>query len=342
MTLIDLIASHAKDSYHQNGYLHIRNVAKDITLNLRNLFDHEVIELADQNSITFKELQGLIAAWGNKNQMVKDMVELTSPIFSPVVKQLTGIEHTDIDATLFWKSAINGCCTHAHQDISYRYNRPYERYELTTWLALDDCDKTTGAMSFLPGSHLEKIGERQDFLKADFNDRAQSIDWEVKAKTIAMKTGDIVVFNSRTWHSAHPFIGTGIRRGLAIRWKNKYTEKNSNIPIPRINPSKFGMDTSGGLLVEAIKQILPLQTKQKNTSPVQALKYLLIQREAIKQDLPNDFWSLVKHLHLAFLICDKNHTRAYAPNTWEPVRDTVLPILNELTQQKYRVVSDGR
>jgi hypothetical protein len=309
----------------EDGFVHLPAFGGDWVSSLQTIIEQRLPGMWFQLSVDEDLYLQTISAWGWRNELVQSLLQMIQERLAALAVELGGVESKPIDATLFMKSPHAPGKTHAHQDVAYRWDRPEDTYTLTTWLALDDCDGTSGGLSFLPGSHKEEIQVRQDFLDVDFEDRSDSDDWRSKSVTPFVRAGDLLVFDARVWHAAYPFTGSGVRRAIAVRWINRELARTLSVPPPHAPTSRFGMDTSGRLLIEAAKRRFPETVSATTDSVSGVLGELLPAKELVKGKLPEPAWLALGQLDLALKAMDAHHGRPHSPNIWEPIRDLVLP-----------------
>lgn len=114
-----------------------------------------------------------------------------------------------------------------HQDSTYWGLEPHD--VVTAWLALSDAPVESGAMKFLPGSHLrDQIPHRDTFHKHNLLTRGQEIAVEVderQAIDVPLAAGEMSLHHIRLVHGSKPNT-TGDRRiGLAIRYIPTYVRQ---------------------------------------------------------------------------------------------------------------------
>lgn len=113
-----------------------------------------------------------------------------------------------------------------HQDMSYFHVEGHQ--VCTTWVPLDPVREDTGALSFIPGSHLWKKKYRPNFFTSellmpdtegeavpDFHKRERSRE----AVSFDMEPGDITVHHARTIHGAGGNRSQSVRRrAISVRY----------------------------------------------------------------------------------------------------------------------------
>lgn len=311
----------------RDGFLLLPGVCANLVPHLRDGVDAGVVIMAEDLGVPRGYYSRLVSAWGLGNETVQALLGRVSERLGAAASTIGCIEPRLVDATLFLKTPSAPEGTHAHQDASYRWSRPpADRYALTTWLAIDECDGETGALSLLPGSHRGPVEVRQDYLGLDFRDRAKSEEWRRRAITVAAHPGDVVVFDARTWHAAAPFRSVGgVRGALAVRWSCAATEDTAcELPRPEIVPTRFGMDTAGQVLVSAIARACPEFVPDVESGSVRrAVTWLLALRDREPVGLSDAAWRALADLELALTALERHRGRPNA-GVWRRVRDEVL------------------
>ncbi len=121
----------------------------------------------------------------------------------------------------FIKEPGDGNFVSWHQDATYWGLEPHDQV-LTAWLALSEASVESGAMKFLPGSHLSGLHDHADtFAKDNLLSRGQEIQLQVdeaQAADIVLKAGEFSLHHVLTAHGSHPNVTDDRRIGLAIRY----------------------------------------------------------------------------------------------------------------------------
>ncbi|MGE0735400.1 MAG: phytanoyl-CoA dioxygenase family protein [Alphaproteobacteria bacterium] len=107
-----------------------------------------------------------------------------------------------------------------HQDSTYWGLEPAD--VVTAWVALTDAPVESGAMKFLPGSHLsDQIPHRDTFHEHNLLTRGQEIAVEVderQAIDVPIKAGEVSLHHIRLVHGSKANTTGNRRIGLAIRY----------------------------------------------------------------------------------------------------------------------------
>jgi hypothetical protein len=310
----------------QQGVVHIKGMFVSFIPLLRETWEQGCLAMAGELKLSPTRFKQMFSTFDRRNKVVQQLVNLVESPLSDLATKISSVEKAPVDFSLFMKSPQAPDATHAHQDISYRWNRPQARYSLTTWLALDDADEFSGALDFMPGSHLKEIEPRQDFIRKDFKDYRNTLTWKNRAKTVQVQAGDVLVFDARIWHSAWPLTVARERRALALRWRDSAMLENINIPEPIIEPDYFGMDTSGRLLVEAVYKFLPGSGLKPEDTIQKALDTLFAARPKLGESLDSTTWKILEDFQLALQAQEIFHVRV-GKTLWHTIGDRVLPTL---------------
>ncbi len=337
MTYVSL-APKGRASFETDGFVCDPGVLpREQIPELQMMAELGVDRIANAVGLPLEKVNELATAWGFQSTVVTEMLPIVTPLLRAAAEKVAEIHPEPIDATLFVKSPNARSATHAHQDIAYRWNRTREdRYGLTTWLALDDINmKMGGALSFLPGSHREKISVRQDFLATDFIDHALGDKWLRCGISMSAAAGDVILFDARTWHAASVYKGQFTRRALAVRWAYAdQHEQRLEIPVPVKTPECFGMDTAGKLLIAALNQSFPnITVSNKAEDVADKIDMVLASCGDNNELIPLSVKQLLKNLMTALNLGTTHGARANS-ELWLNVRDRVIPILNCRTNNR--------
>jgi len=288
-----------------------------------------VARVATETGFPESRITRLTSAWSGRAPFVEEVVAMVLPALVPIARRLD-LTAAPVDASLFHQAAGAARATHAHQDIPYKWNQPVERrHAATTWLALDACGAGSGGLAFSLAFGSREVEVRQDFLARDFVDRAQTRDWKREEVVVEVEPGDVVVFDSLAWHASSP-VGTAAgRRALAVRWaSNSGWESRISLPHPSIDPTAFGMDTSGDILVHAIRRACP-DLGEESGGTVRSAVTGFLRRTGERDWAP--FAAARRHLEdLGLALSLERHGGRTAAQVWLTVRDAVLPALAEM------------
>jgi ectoine hydroxylase-related dioxygenase (phytanoyl-CoA dioxygenase family) len=186
-----------------------------------------------------------------------------------------------------------------HQDISYSPESPYQG---SAWLALQDVPENAGPLEVIPGSHEEPLKSAVDFWSPEYK---PDPSLKKRAVKVPLCAGDVVFFDSSLWHGSSENIASTSRYAIVTRWTTQAWYPSQF--IPPIQPSYFGMWTSGELTQEILSEGAAFFFQSRKTD---FLKLLELWIEKIEQaslpfsiDLALAVESLkrIKILHLAYL-----------------------------------------
>ena len=285
--------------------------------------------MAAEIDVSLTDYLRLVSTWNLSGETCHDSLSRIQARLLSALQTVARPTASSVAVEFFVKTSSTPRATHAHQDIGYLWQVGRRRYKLTTWVVFDDCDGHSGALSFLPGSHRGAVSPQQDFLSPEFIDRATSDHWLASARTVAVKAGDVVVFDVRTWHAASPLQKGTRRRALALRWATQLDSEPLDIPLPDTPPNVFGMNSAGALLMQAATPLFPvLAAMQDKTSLSRSLDTMLLARDSDEGVLAPDVWTALFALQRALRAQALHDARPSAENIWIPIRDSVIPALN--------------
>lgn len=120
-----------------------------------------------------------------------------------------------------------------HQDIRYW---SFDRSELVSiWCALGNETRENGALSVIPGSHIENVErgrlDRDLFLRTDLNENQSLL---VRQVQIELDVGDVLFFHCRLFHAA------GRNESNAVKFSAVFTyHDGTNHPIPGTRSERY-------------------------------------------------------------------------------------------------------
>lgn len=224
--------------FHEKGYVVARDIiSKNAVINLRQGIEGKIDACAKQLGCFKEDYLKSVSRW-------VDPSPVTSCVSPCIVNKLSQAAQMVINKPVY-QQKMNVICKNAyctgtipyHQDISYS---PQSPYEFSLWVALDDISQDAGPLEVIPGSHLLPLKPAVDFWSPDYK---QDISLKHRAEKLVLKAGDAIFFDSRLWHGSDENTGLSSRYALVVRWSSegwKFTQ-----PIPPIEPSFFGLWTSG-------------------------------------------------------------------------------------------------
>ncbi len=123
-------------------------------------------------------------------------------------------------ASLFIKEANSPKVVTWHQDLTYWGLDDAE--EVTCWVAISPSTSASGCMSFVPGSHTQKIVPHNDTFDANnLLSRGQEIAVEVKEEdgvAVELQAGQASIHHGHLFHASGPNKTNDRRIGAAIRY----------------------------------------------------------------------------------------------------------------------------
>ncbi|MGY8525772.1 phytanoyl-CoA dioxygenase family protein [Paracidovorax citrulli] len=152
-----------------------------------------------------------------------------SPVLGDIVAALLGerprltLAHHNCVMT---KHPTYGSQTGWHRDTRYW---SFERPELVTvWLALGDEDERNGGLRVIPGSHAVDLQPGQldaaEFLVEGHPASGPLLEG---SRSLALRRGDVLFFDSRLFHSAGQNLGEAVKLSVAFAYLGA-----SNRPVP--------------------------------------------------------------------------------------------------------------
>lgn len=286
-----------------------------------NMIEIALREIAERAGLALPDLYRLTSAWAGACAFVDDAVEAVLPHVRVALQASEwGLDFDEpVGASLFVSSGFGPNGTHGHQDLSYRWNGdPGSRYAFTTWVPFDNCGRDMAGIAFSRGFSGREVTVRQDFLKPDFRDVATTDAWLESEVVLSAQPGDIVVFDSLTWHASAPIRGSGMRRALAIRWASSCRwEHEVEIPRPDIDATQFGMDTSGQHFTSAVEA---LGGPSSGGSALQFAAWLIGHSRRLSADAE----LCLRDLATSLTLFERYGARP-AAHVWRAVRERLIP-----------------
>ncbi|MCY3859930.1 MAG: phytanoyl-CoA dioxygenase family protein [Gammaproteobacteria bacterium] len=120
-----------------------------------------------------------------------------------------------------------------HQDIRYW---SFDRAELVSiWCALGNETRENGALSVIPGSHIESVErgrlDRDLFLRTDLDENQSLLERQVQ---VELDAGDVMFFHCRLFHAA------GRNESDAVKYSAVFTyHDGDNHPIPGTRSERY-------------------------------------------------------------------------------------------------------
>lgn len=328
-----IISEEMKSHYQKHGYLIIKGMFNTDSESYCSRFEQAIEDMATTINVTKDEYLSAVCRWDTPCQIVGALCEEIGTVIEPLISELLEREVEVVRASVIRKSGGAGRGTHGHQDAGYWLKNASQRYDLTTWIALEDVDASNGALRVVPGSHLSGVGIHGDFLADDYVNPAH--EWGNKGLTLNMSAGDMVLFSPFLWHASHGCTEDRTRAAFIVRWTGKppvydacdeldaSTQQNSH--------HEFGMQTSGGLLANVLRTL----AEDAGLSSPASLKELiqLALENSLTRCLPE---SRRAHLALQRLLILTQARELHGGNdlgvgVWEEIRDSIV--------EPYRILS---
>lgn len=186
-----------------------------------------------------------------------------------------------------------------HQDISYSPENPYQ---VSAWLALQDVPEDAGPLEVIPGSHEEPLKPAVDFWSPEYE---PDLSLKKRAVKVPLCAGDVVFFDSSLWHGSSENIASTSRYAIVTRWTAQAWRPSQ--VIPPIQPSYFGMWTSGKLTQEILSDGAHLFFQSQEEDFLKLLELWINKLQQISvpflidQTLAIESLKRIKILHLAHL-----------------------------------------
>jgi hypothetical protein len=305
----------------------------ELTQRIGREIDRALASIADETQESLESVGRLVTAWCGRTDFVSSAVQQAMPYVRSSLEQTEGCEDVRpelVSATLFVNAGMHRKGTHAHQDLAYRWYPTAVPYAYTTWVALDGVDEDHDGLLFRPGSLNSALGDRQDFLDADFVDQCQTADWRSVQVAPRLQNGDAVCFSSLMWHASAPCKPGVGRRALALRWKScSGWEDEALVSKPTIDEHRFGMDTSGRLFSDSVANAFPQSAGDvADGDPLSYASWLLNQSTALAR-LEQRSAAAVLDLKRA-LILRRDYGGRPAASVWTAIRDFAIPSLTRI------------
>jgi len=107
--------------------------------------------------------------------------------------------------------------TICHQDLSYSTKHPYK---FSGWLSLNNVDASAGALIMQKYSHNSSIQRPQDYWDPFFQDEhRKKPEWIENSEIMEVKAGDLLLFDSKTWHASTENLDKKDRFAFFTRWE---------------------------------------------------------------------------------------------------------------------------
>lgn len=208
-----LLTPEAVDQFRRDGfYFPVRVMSAEEALGYRRRL--EAYEAATGGPIrsNWRHKVHLLFTWANEL--------IRQPQILDAVEDLIGPNIICWTTNFFIKEANTPDFVSWHQDSTYWGLEPPD--VVTAWLALSDAPLESGAMKFLPGSHLwDQVEHRDTYHEHNLLTRGQEIAVEVdesQAVDVPLRAGEISLHHVRLVHGSHANSSGARRIGLAMRF----------------------------------------------------------------------------------------------------------------------------
>lgn len=231
--------------FEEQGYTVLRNVGwNDLIHSIYSDILLSIEKCAIELKCSTEDYLSSVSRWVHPSPIITDSVLLfVDNWVKKIAGDFMGKPVTLSKINIISKSAYSTLAIPCHQDIAYSKENPYQ---FSIWLALQNVSLADGPLEFLPRSHLEKIEPAIDFWEPNFIDKmALSSKWQKNFRSVPVRAGDAILFDSRIWHRSADNKSNQNRFALVTRWSQIGYPSPSE--IPEKIPAKFGMWTCGEL-----------------------------------------------------------------------------------------------
>ncbi len=192
----------------------------------------------------------VISRWTHPSPITESLYLEVKNDFGSFLKNIFQKEAILVELAVIRKSKNANRATPCHQDIAYT---PENYYDFSVWLPLQDVSLEDGVLEVLPGSHLDQIEPPVDYWQPHFIDQKHlSSLWQNNYKTLPLKAGDCVLFDSRLWHRSDANRTGCDRLAIATRWR--ILADKPSYDIPKKVDSEFGIWTCGEVTKKLLQQ----------------------------------------------------------------------------------------
>ena len=213
--MLTLAAGELMESYRRDGYLFpLTAMSTAEAAGYRRRLS--AFEAANPTGQSFREI-------------VKAKAHLLCLALLEIVRRreiLDAVEHVlgpDIlcwSTGVFLKEAGDPAFVSWHQDVTYWGLAPHD--VVTAWVALSPATVESGAMHFLPGSHIGPIGTHTEtFARDNLLSRGQTLTTDIdetQAVDVVLQPGQFSLHHIRLAHGSRPNRSDDRRIGIAIRY----------------------------------------------------------------------------------------------------------------------------
>jgi ectoine hydroxylase-related dioxygenase (phytanoyl-CoA dioxygenase family) len=204
----EAVAAYRRDGFH----FPVRVMPREEALSYRSRLEAYEAATGAPIQSNMRHKVHLLFTWANELVRHPRILDAVEDILGPDILCWT--------TNFFIKEAQDPGFVSWHQDSTYWGLEPPD--VITAWLALSDAPVESGAMKFLPGSHLEdQIPHRDTYHEHNLLTRGQEIAVEVdeaRAVDVPLRAGEISLHHVRLVHGSKPNTIDDRRIGLAIRY----------------------------------------------------------------------------------------------------------------------------
>lgn len=207
-------------------------------------------QCADELNCNIKDYLASVSRWVHPSPITNYAFSFLGNKIKEIACDFIGKEVNLSKMNVISKSPYATKPVPCHQDIAFSQDKPYQ---FAIWLALQDVNLEDGPLEVLPQSHLGKIEPAVDFWDPNFIDKMhQSNKWQKNFRSLPIKSGDAIIFDSRIWHRSSENRSKQNRFALVTRWNQEDYEVAFKIPAKK--PAKFGMWNCGSLTEKILRQ----------------------------------------------------------------------------------------
>ena len=234
-------------TFQKEGYVVMRQVLSQQSIDqLRQQIQKTLHACAHELECTFEQYLSAVSRWVATSPVLADipqlLIERVFQSIEKILREPVSLQRINVIS----KNKYSFDKIPFHQDISYSREAPYQ---LSSWLALHDTHEKNGPLAVIPRSHFWPIEKAVDFWSPDYE---PNLDREKHAVKLAIKAGDMILFDSRLWHGSSQNDSHEDRFAVVTRWSSKSWIPPT--PIPPIEPLRFGMWTCGKMTENLLKK----------------------------------------------------------------------------------------
>jgi phytanoyl-CoA hydroxylase len=221
----------SKDYFNEFGYAKIEGFFSKIEIK-NILYEYEIFLKEEAPKLRDKDINYSDKSAGIVNSVHKLAIRegqfFWDILHSKKMRELAEIFLLDRaiprSAEMFTKPAKIGMKSPLHQDNFYWCLRPFVvGNAITIWIALDECDKSNGGLTYLEKTHILGI---INHVNSYAPGSSQTIDDKsylnnYKSVTPELQPGDLLVHDSHTIHYSEDNKSGNSRRGLTLQYQSE-------------------------------------------------------------------------------------------------------------------------